>query len=57
MHASPLTAKHTFKLMGSLVGPVLADISMAELQRNIIPTLSNNISLWKRYLDKLTFIN
>ena len=36
---------------------------MVELKRNIIPTLSNNISLWKRFADdticfiKLTSIN
>ena len=36
---------------------------MVELKRNIIPTLSNDISLWKRYVDdticfiKLTSIN
>ena len=49
--------------MGSPLGPVLANIFMVELKRNIIPTLSNDISLWKRYVDgtfyfiKLTSIN
>ena len=49
--------------MGSLLGPVLANIFMVEIERNIIPILSNDISLWKRYVDdticfiKLTFIN
>ena len=37
--------------MGSLLGPVLANIFMVEIERNIIPTLSNDISLWKRYVD------
>ena len=47
----------------SPLGPVLANIFMVELKRNIIPTLSNDISLWKRYVDgtfyfiKLTSIN
>ena len=49
--------------MGSPLGPVSANIFMAELERNIIPTLSNNILFWKRYVDdticfiKLTSIN
>ena len=49
--------------MGSPLGPVLANIFVEELERNIIPTLSNDIALWKRYVDdticfiKLTFIN
>ena len=49
--------------MGSPLGPVLANIFMVELERNIIPTLSNDILLWKRYVDdticfiKLTSIN
>ena len=37
--------------MGSPLGLVLANIFMVELERNIIPTLSNDISLWKRYVD------
>ena len=49
--------------MGSPPGPVLANIFMVELERNIIPTLSSDILLWKRYVDdticfiKLTSIN
>ena len=49
--------------MGSPLGAVLANMFMVELKRNIIPTLSNDISLWKRYADdticfiKLTSIN
>ena len=49
--------------MGSPLGPVLANIFMVELKRNIIPPLSNDILLWKRYVDdticfiKLTSIN
>ena len=49
--------------MGSPLGPVLANIFMVELKRNIIPSLSNDILLWKRYVDdticfiKLTSIN
>ena len=37
--------------MRSPLGPVLANIFMVELERSIIPTLSNGISLWKRYVD------
>ena len=37
--------------MGSPLGPVSANIFMAELERNIIPTLSNDILFWKRYVD------
>ena len=49
--------------MGSPLGPVLANIFTVDLERNIIPTLSNDILLWKRYVDdticfiKVTFIN
>ena len=49
--------------MDSPLGPVLANIFMVALERNIIPTLSNDILLWKRYVDdticfiKLTSIN
>ena len=49
--------------MASLLSPVLANIFMVELKRNIIPTFSNDILLWKRYADdtfcfiKLTSIN
>ena len=39
--------------MGSPLGPVLANIFMVELERNIIPTLSNDILLWKRYVDDI----
>ena len=49
--------------MGSPLGPVLANTFMVKLERNIISTLSNDILLWKRYVDdtfcfiKLTSIN
>ena len=42
--------------MGSPLDPVLANIFMVELKRNIIPTLSNDISLWKRYYKDICFI-
>ena len=67
MHTSPLTKKTYLQVddveMDSPLGPVLANIFMVELERNIIPKLSNDISLWKRYVDdticfiKLTSIN
>ena len=49
--------------MGSPLGPVLANIFMVDLERNVLPTLSNDTLLWKRYVDdticfiKLTSIN
>ena len=49
--------------MGSPLGPVLPNIFTVDLERNIIPTLSNDILLWKRYVDdticfiKVTSIN
>ena len=49
--------------MGSPLALVLANIFMVELEQNIIPKLSNDISSWKRYVDnticfiKLTSIN
>ena len=44
--------------MGSPLFPVLANIFMVELEQNIIPTLSKDISLWKRYVDDtICFVN
>ena len=49
--------------MGSPLGPVLANIFMVDLEWNVLPTLSNDTLLWKRYVDdticfiKLTSIN
>ena len=37
--------------MGSYLGPVLVNIFMVELEWNIIPALSSDISLWTRYVD------
>ena len=37
--------------MGSPLGPVLANIFMVELEQLLIPTLSNKILFWKRYVD------
>ena len=37
--------------MGSPLGPVLVNIFMVQLERTIIPSLSDKIKLWKRYLD------
>ena len=31
------------------LGPVLAEIFMAELENNIVPVLQENLSFWKRY--------
>ena len=37
--------------MGSLLGPVLADIFMVKLENNIVPVLQENLSFWKQYVD------
>ena len=37
--------------MDSRLGPVLANIFMVELERTIIPSLSDKIKFWKRYVD------
>ena len=43
--------------MGSPLGPVIANIFMAELEKQIIPQLGNRVSLWQRYVDDtFTFI-
>ena len=44
--------------MGSPLGLVLTNIFMVELEQNVIPTLSKDISLWKRYVDDtICFVN
>ena len=43
--------------MGSPLGPVIANIFMVELERRLIPTMYDKISLWFRYVDDtFTFI-
>ena len=37
--------------MGLPLGPVLADIFMVELENILVPTLTEYMKLWKRYLD------
>ena len=37
--------------MGLPLGPVLAGMFMVELERTILLTLSEHMSLWKRYVD------
>ena len=37
--------------MGSALGPVLANIFMVELERTVVPSPSDKIKLWKRYVD------
>ena len=37
--------------MGSPLAPVLAGIFMVELERAIIPKLSQHLQFWKRYVD------
>ena len=37
--------------MGSSLGPVLGDIFMTELEKAILPELTECIKYWKRYVD------
>ena len=37
--------------MSSPLGPVLAQIFMVELERSLVPKLSNYIKFWKRFVD------
>ena len=37
--------------MGSPLPPVLAGIFMVELERAVIPKLSQHLQFWKRYVD------
>ena len=37
--------------MGSPLGPVIANIFMSHLEESIVPTLSQKIKFWKRYVD------
>ena len=37
--------------MGSALGPVLPGIFMVELERTVLPTLREQMSPWKRYVD------
>ena len=43
--------------MGSPLGPVIANIFMVELERRLVPTMEDDVSLWFRYVDDtFTFI-
>ena len=37
--------------IGSPLGPVLADIFMVELENTLVPTLTDYMKFWKRYVD------
>ena len=37
--------------MGSPLGPVLANIFMAELETSVIPNFSNKVKLWRRFVE------
>ena len=37
--------------MDSPLGPAIAGIFMVELEKNLIPTLSQHMKSWKRYVD------
>ena len=41
--------------MGSPLVPILANIFMVELERNLIPVLKYHLSCWKRYVDDKLF--
>ena len=43
--------------MGSPLGPVIANIFMVELEKQLIPTMGDDLDLWFRYVDDtFTFI-
>ena len=42
--------------MGSPLGPVLADIFTIELEKVILPALTECIKSWKRYVDTISFV-
>ena len=42
--------------MGCLLGPVITGIFMVELETRIIPTVTDSISHWRRYVDTFIFI-
>ena len=43
--------------MGSPLGPVIANVFMVELEKDLVPKTREQISLWYRYVDDtLTFI-
>ena len=37
--------------MGSPLGPIIVGIFMVELERNLLPTLSQYMTSWKWYVD------
>ena len=37
--------------MGSSLGPLLAGITMVELENPIVPKLNSHLHFWKRYVD------
>ena len=37
--------------MGSPLGPIIANIFMSELEQTLVPTLTDDVSLWTRYVD------
>ena len=40
--------------MQSILGPVIAQIFMVDLVKNVVPTLSTHMTQWKRYIDDTT---
>ena len=43
--------------MGSLLGPMLVDIFMVDLENRLGPTLTEYIKLWKRFVnDTICFV-
>ena len=45
-------------IMGSPIGPVMANIFMVGLENNVLPPLSSHMTKWKRYVDDtICYIN
>ena len=62
MHIFPLMNNFIYRkmgvAMGSPWGPVIVGTFMVELERNLLPTLSQYLTSWKRYADDtISYVN
>ena len=62
MHIFPLMNNFIYRkigvAMGSPWGPIIVGTFMVELERNLLPTLSQYLTSWKRYVDgTISYVN